>query len=110
MDTIRSAHPDLRVEVDVEEIDREVHEHHDEGEKEDTRLHDGKVELTDGADDEPAHPRYREYRLGDDGAAEQQAELEPRHGDQGQGGVDESVVPDDDPFGDALGSGGTHVV
>src|SRR5215510_15820602 len=69
MDTVASAHPDLRVEVDVEHVDGEIHQHHDEGEDEDSRLDDGEVQLTDGADDEPAQPGHREHGLGDDGAA-----------------------------------------
>src|SRR5215475_7209657 len=42
MDTAASAHPDLRVEVDVEHVDGEVDEHHDEREKEDPRCTMGK--------------------------------------------------------------------
>src|SRR5712691_3236396 len=63
MDTAASAHPNLRVEVDVEEVDDEVHQHHDEGEDEDPLLHDGEVELADGVDDEPAQAGYREHGL-----------------------------------------------
>src|SRR5499427_10994986 len=70
MDTAASAHPDLRVEVDVEHVDGEVDQHHDESEKEDPRLHDGKVELADGAHDEAAHSRHREHRLRDHRAAQ----------------------------------------
>src|SRR6266851_6872078 len=71
MDTVASPHPDLRVEIDVEKVDGEIHQHHDEGDDEDSRLDDREVELPDGADDEPSEPRYREDGLRDDGAAEQ---------------------------------------
>src|SRR5215471_12743852 len=94
MDTAASAHPDLRVEVDVEHVDSEVDEHHDEGEKEDPRLHDGEVELADGAHDEPAHSRHREHCLRDHRAAQQQPELEAGYRNEGKGGVDESMVTD----------------
>src|SRR5712691_1129351 len=98
MDTAPSAHPDLRVQVDVEHVDREVHEDDDEGEKEDPRLDDGEVELADGAHDEATHPGHREHRLGNDGPGQKQTELEPRHGDQRQGRVDEGMVADDEPL------------
>src|SRR5262249_6277419 len=87
MDTAASAHPDLRVEVEVEHVDGEVDEHHDEREKEDPCLHDGKVELADGAHDEPAHSRHREHRLGDHRPAQQQPELEAGDRDKGKSGV-----------------------
>src|SRR6266571_190362 len=110
MDTEASAHPDLRVEVDVEEVDGEIHQHHDEGEDEDSSLDDGEVQLANGADDEPAQSGHREHGLSDDGAAEEDTELEPSHGDERQGGVDQGVVPDDDPLGDPLGARRAHVV
>src|SRR5712691_5680741 len=84
MDTAGSAHPDLRVQVDVEHVDREVHEDDDEGDDEDSRLDDGKVELANGAHDEAAHPGHGKHRLGNDGPAQKQTELESSHGDPGQ--------------------------
>src|SRR5215467_2543851 len=110
MDTAASAHPDLRVEVDVEHVNDEVDEHHDEGEKEDSRLHDGEVELADGAHDEPAHSRHSEHCLGDHCAAQQEPKLEAGDRDQGKGGVDESMVADHQPLGHALGARRPHVV
>src|SRR5215510_16418508 len=77
MDMRRSPHPDLRVQVDVEEIHGEVHDDDDHREDEHARLDDGEVELADRADDEPAHAGHREDSLGDDGAGEEEAELQP---------------------------------
>src|SRR5215470_3598057 len=110
MDTAASAHPDLRVEVDVEHVDGKVDEHHDEGEKEDPRLHDGEVELTDGAHDEPAHSGHREHGLRDDRPAEQEPELEAGYRDEGEGGIDESMVADHQPLRHALGARRSHIV
>src|SRR5262249_5790671 len=84
LETAASTHPDLRVEVDVEEVDGKIHQHHDEGEDEDASLDDGEVQLADGADDEPAQPGHREHGLRDDRAAQQDAELESRDGDERQ--------------------------
>ncbi len=81
-----------------------------EGEDEHAGLDDGEVELADGAHDETAHPGHREDRLGDDGAAQEQPELEAGDRDEGQRRVDEGVAADDEPLGDALGPRGAHVV
>src|ERR1700730_13037584 len=109
-DMARSAHPDLRVQVKIEHIDGEVDEDDDEGEEKDAGLDDGKVELTDGAHDEPPQPGHGEHGLGDHGATQEQAELEPGQGHEGERGIDKSMVADDKPLRDALGPRGAHVV
>jgi hypothetical protein len=73
-----STKPDARIESRVHEIDEQVRDDHDHRGNGDERLDDRHVLPRDRLHREPAHTRVREDRLGDHGAAQQEADLQPR--------------------------------
>src|SRR5215471_17175332 len=88
----RSARADARIEEAIDEIDEEVDRDEQQGRDEHGALHDRLAAVVDRLDREAADARPREHRLGDDGAAEQGAELEPGNRDDRQGGVLQRVL------------------
>ena len=80
------------------------------GEDEHDALHHRVVAREDRVDQEQPHSRPPEDRLGQDGAAEQRAELEPDHGQDGHERVPEGVARHDQALAEALGAGGADVL
>src|SRR5712691_44167 len=73
----RSTDADAGIEDAIEHVDGEVDHDEERGRDEDHALHDRVVAVVDRLDGQAPHARPREHRLGDDGAAEERAELEP---------------------------------
>src|SRR5262245_26905618 len=80
-----SAIADARVDDRVERVDQEVDQHEDRRRDDEHGLDDGEVPEVDGVHDELPHAWPGEHRLGDDGAAEERADLEPDHGEDRDG-------------------------
>src|SRR5262245_47529054 len=87
----------------IDEADYQVHEqvHPDDEERQEHHgaLDHREVLIADRLDGERGHTRPREDRLGDDGAAQELAELQDQHGDQGNARVAADVLPDTQPLG-----------
>src|SRR5262247_2886606 len=96
---------DARIEPTVEQIHGEVHEHEHHGHEQYTSLHHGVVALEDRRHGQTPHSGPGEDRLGDDGAPEKEAVLEPHHGDHGNQRVGEGVLADHAERRHALGAG-----
>src|SRR5262245_57588618 len=94
---------DARIENAVEHVDEQVAEDHDHGDEHHEVLHDGIVAPEDRLDQEARDPRQVEHGLGDYEAADQERELDPDDGDDGQQRVLQGVAPDDDAPGLSLG-------
>src|SRR5437868_6930171 len=75
--TDTSAVPDPRVDDRVREVDDQVHDYEDEGEEQDPPLEHRIVAAEDRVSQPRAHSRVREDRLGENGAGEEEAGLEP---------------------------------
>src|SRR2546422_635360 len=90
-----SSQSNSRVEVGVDHVDEEVDEDKRRREEEHRRLHHRIVAVVDRLDRQAADTRPGEDRLGDDGAPEQRAELDPDDGHDRDRGVLEGVLPDD---------------
>src|SRR6187455_2469933 len=70
-----SGRPRARIEVEVQQIDRQVHDHERQRDEERGALDHLHVARDDRADELAAEPRPAEDLLGEDGAAQQVAEL-----------------------------------
>src|SRR5262249_237936 len=92
--TIRSAGADAGIEDAIEHVDGEVDDDEERGRDEDHALHDGIIAVVDRLDGQPSHSGPREHGLGDDGAPEERAELEPGDGHDRRRGVLERVLGD----------------
>ena len=68
------------------------------------------VAVEDGRQHQPAHPRQREHRLGDDRPAEQVAHLDPEHRRERDQGVADGVADQHQALAQALGAGRPDVV
>src|SRR5882724_2845936 len=101
---------DARIEDGVEEIDGEVDHHEGGGDEEHPALHQRIVARLYGAHHHGAEPRPREDRLGENGPAQEEADLHAEHGDDGVDGVLEHVAGDHRALGEALGARRAHVV
>src|SRR5690606_7138947 len=73
--------------VDQDELERE---------QQDQRLDAGIVARADPSDQQPAQPGPVEDRRANNGAAQQEAELQPHHGDHGTARVAQRLLDDDD--------------
>src|SRR5262245_7865576 len=71
----RSARADARIEEAIDQVDAEVDHDEQDGRDEHGALHDRVVAVVDRLDGEAPDARPRKHRLGDDGPAEQAAEL-----------------------------------
>src|SRR5262249_28860387 len=94
--TLSTADP--RVDRGVEEIDREIAQHEERADEEDGALHERIVALHHRPQEQAAHARQGEDLLGDHGAAEEIADLDARHRDQGDQAVLEGVPPHNAPL------------
>src|SRR5262245_6134329 len=79
----RSVRPDARVDPAIEEVDEQVAQDEADRDQQHHALHQRIVAREDRVHDEAADAGQSEDVLGDDGAADQRAELEPEHGDDG---------------------------
>src|SRR5262249_60618785 len=93
--TTRSAGADAGIEDAIEHVDGEVDDDEERGRDEDHALHDGIIAVVDRLDGQPSHSGPREHGLGDDGAPEERAELQPGDGHDRRRGVLERVLGDD---------------
>ena len=73
-------------------------------------LHDGVVARADRVEQRLAHAGQVEDRLGQDGTADQRAERQADHRDDGQQRVAHGVAAHDQELAQPLGAGGAHVV
>ncbi len=89
-----SAYADARVEPAVGEIDRQVHQRVDDRRERHGRQHHREVAVEQRLHGEPAEPGPREDRLGDHGAAQELAGLEPGQGHDRDRGVAQRVLAD----------------
>src|SRR5262245_1834829 len=101
---------DAGIEVPVEEIDGEVDDHEENRDEEDGALGHGIVALVDRPEHETAHAGEREHFLDDHRAAQEDAGLEPGHGDHRDERVLERVLQDHAPPGQTLGGSRAHVL
>src|SRR5256885_8984745 len=105
-----SAEPDARIEIRVEDVHDQVRQDVADGEEEHHALDDEEIPAEDGVDHQPADTGQGKERLGDDGVAEEAADLESDHGDDGDERVLEGVLGNDHSLAEALGLRRAHVV
>src|SRR5262249_35894920 len=105
-----SAEPDAGVEIGGEDGGDQVRQDVADREEEHHALDDEEIPAEDGVDHQPADARQGKERLGDDRVAEQAADLEPDHGDDGDERVLEGVLGDDHSLAQALGLRRAYVV
>src|SRR2546422_9895943 len=96
--------PGPRVEVQIQQVDREVDDDERERDEEGGPLHHLHVARDDGADELAAEPGPPEDLLGEYRAAEQITELQPGDRDDRRPGHPQRVGTDDDPLGQPLGA------
>src|SRR3954471_8654421 len=101
---------DPGVEEGVDDVDDQVSEDEDHGDEEDDALHDGIVTIEDGPHQDAADAADGEDGFGDDGAAEQQSQLNADDRDHRNERVAQSVAEDDGPLWQPLGARCPHVV
>src|SRR4030095_8734241 len=101
---------DARIEDGVEEIHGEIDQHEGGGDEKHPALYQRIVAGLDSPHHHGAEPRPREDRLGEDGAAQEEADLHAEHGDDGVDGVLEHVAGNHRTLGQALGARRAHVV
>src|SRR6266542_1275243 len=77
---IASSEPDPRVEIGVDHVHQKIDDHKGAGKEEHRGLHDRVVAVEDGLDGEATHAGPGEDGLGDDRAAEEQAQLDLHEG------------------------------
>src|SRR5438552_2317941 len=99
-----------RVEPAIEDVHEQIDQDEHDGDEQHAALHDRVVTLEDGRDGKAPHTRPREDGLGDDGAAQEKAVLEPDHRDHGDQRVLEGVLAHHAPGRDALGARRRHVL
>src|SRR5712691_6298571 len=102
--------PDAWVEDRVHEVHHETDEYDEERYDDDRRLHDRVVPGGDGVQDVAADADPAEDRLGEDGAAEQGAELQADDGHDRYERVAEGVPEHDHPIPQALRARGHEVI
>src|SRR6266478_2026187 len=102
--------PDPRVEIRVEDVHGQVHEHEGARDHEHAPLHEGDIARQDALDHERPHSGPGEHGFRQHRAAEQIAGLDADHGDDRDERVLERVAHDHRPFGRALGARGPDVV
>src|SRR5437763_13405720 len=92
-----------RIEVRVQEIHGEVHGHEHDGHEQDRALGQRIIALVDRPQHQTSDARQRENLLDDDGAAEQDADLQPDHGDDRDQRVAQRVLEHDQAGSQPLG-------
>src|SRR5262249_50532416 len=80
---------DPRIDKADDQVDEQVHPDDEQRQEHHGALDHREVLVTDRLDRERGHARPREDRLGDDGAAQELAELQAQHGDHGNARVAE---------------------
>ena len=101
---------DPRIEIGVEHVDGQVDRHEADGEDQDRALRQREVARGDGADRHAADARPGEHGLGDDRAAEQEADLQADQRDDRDHRVAQRVTDGDAPVRGALGARRAHIV
>src|SRR6185295_17196236 len=101
---------DPRIDEPIEDVDEEIAEDEAHGDQQHDTLHERVVAGEDRVHHQAADAGQREDVLGDDGAADQRAELEPEHGDHRDQGVAQDVTAHHAPLRQALGARRAHVV
>src|SRR6266850_3889654 len=94
----------------IEDVDEEVAHDEADRDQEYDALHERVVAREDGVHHEAADAGQGEDVLGDDGAADQRAELQPQHGDHRDERVAQHVAAHHASLRQALGARGAHVV
>src|SRR5688500_5722469 len=107
---VPSGVPDPGIQERVGQVHEQVH--HDEGERSEKgeALHLLVVARDDRVDAEGAEPGHGEQRLHHDGAPDEEAHLQPHHGDGRDERVLERVLEHDGPLAEALGARGGDVL
>src|SRR5262249_46840634 len=100
----RSPIPDARVEGEIREFHKQVHEGVRQGDQEHDALDHRVVPPEDRRDDETAEPRDIEYRFDHDRAADQDRKRDPDHGERRDDRVLERVLVDDHALVQSLGA------
>src|SRR5216684_8832325 len=98
-----SAISDPRIDPAIEEIHEQVAQDEADGDEQDHALHERIVAREDGVHHQAPHAGEGEDVLGDDGAADQGAELEAEHRDHGNQSVFQHVTTDHPPLRESLG-------
>src|SRR4030095_8322885 len=107
---VSSGVPDPWIQEGVREIDDQVDDDERERRHEREALHLLIVARDDRVDAEGAEARHREQRLHDDGAPDEEADLETHHGHGRDQGILQGVLQDDRPLAQALGARGRDVL
>src|SRR5216684_2962387 len=84
---VSSGVPDPRIQERIGQVHEEVHDDEGERRQQSEALHLLVVARDDGLDAEGAQARHGEERLHHDGAADEEADLEPHHGHGGDQGI-----------------------
>src|SRR5579885_179528 len=93
-----------RIDGVVEEIDDEIDDDEEEGDKHEIGRHHGNVGEADRLDDEKPHAGPLEHRLGDDGKGDDRAQLQPGDGDDRHERVLQRVAEMDEAVRQAAGA------
>src|SRR4051812_6635320 len=93
--------PHARVEERVEDVDHQVQGDDEEGPDDDDALHRRQVGLLDRVEREAPDAGDVEHRLGEDGAAEQDAEVEAEDGDDRRDRRAHAMAEDHGPLAQA---------
>ena len=88
----RRAAPQAGIDGEVEQVDEQVHHEGHEHEQHHDVEHEDDLVAVDAVEELLAETGQREHVLDDDGADEQGGELQPEHGDDGDGGVAQPVA------------------
>src|SRR5438094_2626203 len=94
---------DAGIEPAVADVDHQVDENKDDAVEQHEILDEHPVALGDGEYEREAEPGDAEGALDRDRAAEERSQRGPRHGQDGQHGVDQRVAPHHDALAQALG-------
>src|SRR2546423_677808 len=97
---------DAGIEPAVADVDHQVDEDEDDAVEQHEVLDEHPVALGDGEHQREAEPGDAEGALDRHRAAQERAQRRPRHGQDGQHGVDQRVAPHDDALAQSLGPGG----
>src|SRR4051795_198475 len=99
-----------RVDEGVEDVHDQVHDDDEEGADQDGALDHRQVRVLDRVVREPPDAGDVEHRLGEDRAAEQDADVDPGGGDERGDGAAHSVAQHDPPLAQPLRARGADVV
>src|SRR5919197_1369759 len=102
--------PDPRVDERVQDVDDQVRADDEHGPEQHGSLDGRQVRVDDRVVGVAPDPRIFEHGLREHGAAEEKADVESRHGDDGRERGAQAVPADDAAFGEPLGARGPDVV